>query len=267
MAALGSGSTPRTVGAIAGLAVLLLACALVGVLAAVLRTGGCYGVEAGASARADQEISARYLELYRSAARDYGVPWAVLAGIGAIETDHGRSDAPGVRSGVNRHGCCAGPMQFNLTDGPPSTWERYAVDGNHDGCADVYDPADAIPSAAHYLHALLEEADGDLRQALLGYNPLPHLRHRSTRARPGLRALAGRRADGPGRRLCRRWDRRAGRARRAGRGRARLGSPRVPRAARLGDGRWPRRRARGRAPVRRSHLDPAARRGVRRAGA
>jgi hypothetical protein len=61
------------------------------------------------------------------------VPWQVLAGIGSIETDHGRSSAPGVHSGVNSYGCCAGPMQFNLRDGPPSTWDRYGVDGNRDG--------------------------------------------------------------------------------------------------------------------------------------
>jgi hypothetical protein len=98
------------------------------------------------------------------------VPWQVLAGIGSIETDHGRSKAPGVHSGVNRFGCCAGPMQFNLTDGPPSSWDSYGVDGNHDGRKDVYDPEDAIPSAANYLRALLHEADGNLSQALLGYN-------------------------------------------------------------------------------------------------
>ena len=44
--------------------------------------------------------------------------------IGSIKTDHGRSRAPGVRSGVNRFGCCADPMQFNLRDGPLSTWDR-----------------------------------------------------------------------------------------------------------------------------------------------
>jgi len=52
--------------------------------------------------------------------------WQVLAGIGKVESDHGRSRAPGVRSGLNRFGCCAGPMQFNLTNGPPSTWDAYA---------------------------------------------------------------------------------------------------------------------------------------------
>jgi hypothetical protein len=175
MAPLDTGSALRALGAIAGLTVLLLACALVGVFAAVLRTGGCGGssVQGDASTRAEYEILAHYLALYGSAARDYGVPWPVLAGIGALETDHGRSDAPGVRSGVNRHGCGAGPMQFNLTDGPPSTCQRYAVDGNHDGHTDVYDPEDAIPSAANYLHALLAAADGNLRQAILGYNHSP----------------------------------------------------------------------------------------------
>src|SRR4051812_21010970 len=149
--------------------------ALAGVLAAVLEQVACSpsGVKAAASSRAEHDIPARSLQLYRSAGRDHGVPWPVLAGIGAIETDHGRSDAPGVRSGVNRHGCCAGPMQFNLTDGPPSTWERHAVDANHDGHTDVYDAEDAIPRAATSLHALLRAADGSPRQAILGYNPPP----------------------------------------------------------------------------------------------
>ena len=98
------------------------------------------------------------------------MPWPVLAAIGSIETDHGRSRAPGVHSGVNSYGCCAGPMQFNLRDGPPSTWDRYGVDGNRDGKRDVYDPADAIASAANYLRALLRQADGDLGRAVFGYN-------------------------------------------------------------------------------------------------
>jgi hypothetical protein len=100
-------------------------------------------------------------------------PWSILAAIGSIETDHGRSSAPGVHSGLNSFGCCAGSMQFNLTDGPPSTWQRYGVDGDHDGVADVYDPPDAIPAAARYLRVLLERADGNLRQAILGYDHPP----------------------------------------------------------------------------------------------
>jgi hypothetical protein len=46
--------------------------------------------------------------MYRPAGAEYGVPWPALAAIGAIETDHGRSDSPGVRSGLNTYGCCAG---------------------------------------------------------------------------------------------------------------------------------------------------------------
>jgi len=72
------------------------------------------------SRAARAEIPAGYLALYRASARACpGLPWGVLAGIGKVETDHGRSRAPGVLSGVNAFGCCAGPMQFNVRNGPP----------------------------------------------------------------------------------------------------------------------------------------------------
>src|SRR3954451_9789957 len=136
-----------------------------GALSAVLvvtatRTCSDPGLGAVPSGAAQRAVPANYLSLYRLAGRRSGVPWTVLAAIGSIETDHGRSRAPGVRSGLNRHGCCAGPMQFNVRDGPPSTWQRHSVDGNHDGTQDVYDPEDAIPSAAAYLRGLLRAADG-----------------------------------------------------------------------------------------------------------
>ena len=55
------------------------------------------------------------------------------------------------------------------TDRPrPGTATR--VDGNHDGTKNIYDPADAIPSAANYLRELLRRTDGNLSQAILGYN-------------------------------------------------------------------------------------------------
>ena len=115
-------------------------------------------------------IPSNYLALYQRAGQEYGVPWAVLAGIGEVETNHGRLDAPGVSSGVNTYGCCAGPMQFNLHDGPPSTWDRYGIDGNGDGVRDIYDPQDAIPSAANYLKTLLRDAGGVVPAAVRGYN-------------------------------------------------------------------------------------------------
>jgi hypothetical protein len=115
------------------------------------------------------DIPAGYLRLYRHAGTTYRIPWSVLAAIGKVESDHGRLRLPGVRSGLNRYRdrqgrwrrCCAGPMQFNLTDGPPSTWARH-------GRGNVYDPADAIPAAARKLVA--DGARRNLDRAIYGYN-------------------------------------------------------------------------------------------------
>jgi membrane-bound lytic murein transglycosylase B len=73
-----------------------------------------------------------------------------------------------VRSGVNAYGCCAGPMQFNIRNGPPSTWDGFGVDGDGDVRCSPYDPEDAIPAAARYLRAA--GAPGDYRAALFAYN-------------------------------------------------------------------------------------------------
>jgi hypothetical protein len=102
----------------------------------------------GGNSFALADIPRRYLGLYTDAAGACrGLSWQVLAAIGKVESDHGRSSAPGVRSGVNRFGCCAGPMQFNIRNGPPSTWDTWG-----DGvAAHVYDPAHAIPAAARKL--------------------------------------------------------------------------------------------------------------------
>ncbi|MER5513082.1 bifunctional lytic transglycosylase/C40 family peptidase [Streptomyces sp. NPDC002766] len=42
----------------------------------------------------------------------------------------------------------------------PSTWESQGIDGNGDGKRDVWDPADAIPSAAAYLCGIAEDVKG-----------------------------------------------------------------------------------------------------------
>ena len=123
----------------------------------------------GVSAFALKDIPPDYLRLYQDAGERYGIDWAILAAIGKVETDHGRSPGPGVRSGQNTNGCCAGPMQFNNDFGRGGgTWAAYAVDGNHDTHKDIYDPADAIPAAANYLVALGGRAD--IRRAIFGYN-------------------------------------------------------------------------------------------------
>jgi cell wall-associated NlpC family hydrolase len=77
-----------------------------------------------------------------------GLPWAVLAAIGRVESDSGQSSAPGVSSGANAAGA-EGPMQFE-----PATFALYGVVGP--GGADPaspYDPVDAIYSAAKMLCA------------------------------------------------------------------------------------------------------------------
>ena len=119
------------------------------------------------SRAARAEIPADYLELYMSSAKTCpGLPWGVLAGIGKVETSHGRSPAPGVRSGVNSFGCCAGPMQFNIRNGPPSTWDHYG-----DGIlAHVYQARYAIPAAARLLCRNGASGGRDLRGAVYAYN-------------------------------------------------------------------------------------------------
>ena len=54
-------------------------------------------------------------------ARRYKVPWVVLAGIGKIESDDGRTTLPGVHSGSNAFGA-AGPMQIGIGGASTNTW-------------------------------------------------------------------------------------------------------------------------------------------------
>ena len=155
--------------ALAGSLAVVLAVPAVGVFGAPL---GVRVMDVGGASRpsglARREIPPRYLRLCERAGARYGIdPW-ILAGIGAIETMHGTSTAAGVRSGGNAYGCCAGPMQFNIRNGPPSTWDAYGIDGNGDGRKSPYDPADAIPAAASYLRA--SGAPAGYRTALYAYN-------------------------------------------------------------------------------------------------
>lgn len=146
-----------TLAAIAGSTVVMGAAALAG-LTPIPQVGQACSWSRFAMSSRPRAVPANYRAIYAGAALDSGLDCAVLAGIGEVETDHGRSPAPGVRSGVNFAGCCAGPMQFNVKDG---TWAAYGKGG------DVYNPADAIPAAARKL-----KADGapDYHRALLAYN-------------------------------------------------------------------------------------------------
>lgn len=129
---------------------------------------------------------------------DCGVSWATLAGIGRVESDHGRyggavlgddgrpsepiigislDGSDGVRAipdtdggrldGDTRHDRAVGPMQFI-----PQTWERFGADASGDGVADPQQIDDAALSAARYLCAgdrAMSDAEG-WWDGVLSYN-------------------------------------------------------------------------------------------------
>lgn len=127
---------------------------------------GTLAAAAAPSRLALQSIPPLYLDLYNKAAASAcpGLPWQVLAGIGEVETDHGRSSLPGVRSGANFAGA-EGPMQFE-----PATFTTFGT--GPDVPLSPYDPADAIFTTARMLCA-----DGagsgtlaGIRNAVFAYN-------------------------------------------------------------------------------------------------
>jgi peptidoglycan DL-endopeptidase CwlO len=160
-------------------ALVLLAAALLGAGAGILgqAASACQAQPAPSTAAAS--IPAAYLADYQKAGTEYGIPWTVLAGIGEAESGQGRSGAPGVHSGANPAGA-AGPMQFGIGGLAGNTWGGapihpasehtggYGIDGDHNGITDVYDPGDAIPSAAYFLTA--NGAPADIPAALFAWN-------------------------------------------------------------------------------------------------
>lgn len=115
----------------------------------------------------------------RAATPDCRLAWTTLAGIGRVESDHGRlygaePDADGVVrpsiigialdgtrgtlltpdtdggtvDGDTTYDRAVGPMQFL-----PATWARYGADGNGDGIRDPHQFDDAARGAAAYLCA------------------------------------------------------------------------------------------------------------------
>jgi hypothetical protein len=118
---------------------------------------------------AQRDIPAPLLPVYQTAADSCpGLPWSVLAAIGKVETDHGRSTAPGVRSGANFAGA-AGPMQIGIGGKAGNTFAGYAVDADGGG-ADVYNPVDAIFTAANYLCQNGAAKGADVAGAIFAYN-------------------------------------------------------------------------------------------------
>ncbi len=109
-------------------------------------------------------ISTRWMEgfypIYGVAQSAFAVNWLLLASIHRQESAF--STAPGIYRGLNFAGCCGGPMQFNVTNGPVSTWQlvsdsyRYgtrpaAYDHRTGTHPSIYDDFDALMAAARLL--------------------------------------------------------------------------------------------------------------------
>jgi hypothetical protein len=92
--------------------------------------------------------------IYERVGGRFGVDPRLLAAIGLSESAHGRARLPGVFSGVNFAGCCAGPAQLCVVRSCGQVWQRYRVDGDGDGHRLVYDPDDAFATAARYVVVL-----------------------------------------------------------------------------------------------------------------
>jgi len=150
------------IGAGVSAALALAAVAVIGtslLLPSIMGTGHTEPEPASALAVAD--IPAAALRDYQDAAQTCpGLSWTVLAGIGKVESDHGRSTLPGVHSGQNSAGA-RGPMQFLL-----NTWNAFHLPG----LDNVYDLHDAAFAAAHYLCSNGAGLAAKLRQAIWQYN-------------------------------------------------------------------------------------------------
>jgi len=143
--------------AAAGPVALSLAC-----VAMITGIGGSPVGDAAALPASQAALSAippDYLPLHQAAAQTCpGLPWTVLAAIGTVESDNGRSTATSSAG-------AEGPMQFL-----PATFAAYAVDARHTGHPDIDDPTDAIYTAAKVLCADGGANPATLADAVRDYN-------------------------------------------------------------------------------------------------
>jgi hypothetical protein len=111
-------------------------------------------------------ISRRWMEgfypVYAVAQSTFGVDWLLIASIHDQESAF--STASSTYHGLNFARCCGGPMQFNVTNGPLTTWDLVSdsyLYGKRPAHYDhmtahhpsVYDDFDSIMAAAHLLSA------------------------------------------------------------------------------------------------------------------
>ncbi len=137
------------------------------VLLVVIVAGSALSSDETPSAAATEQIPAAMLALYQQAAVTCpGLPWAVLAAIGTVESSNGTSNLPGVHSGANSAGA-QGPMQFE-----PATFAAYdqPVPAGGADPPSPYDPTDAVYAAARMLCANGAEDGANISGAIYAYN-------------------------------------------------------------------------------------------------
>jgi len=166
---------------VTGVIVFVLILAIIGWVMSAGAVNSVGASHSSPSPVAVKDIPPQILKLCILGSQKYSpdIPWEVVCGVTSVETNQGRSTLPGVRSGVNAYGCCAGIAQFSLvlSDGGigpgklrdnetnSSTWGAFGVDGDRDGWKNVYDPYDAVLATARYLQ----------HGTLAGENPCPSI--------------------------------------------------------------------------------------------
>ncbi len=124
------------------------------------RAMAAYVADTSTQVHIPEDWMAGFYPIYAEAQHTFGVNWLLLASIHRQESAF--STAPTTYHGLNFAGCCGGPMQFNVTNGPVSTWDlvanayRYghrpaAYDRQTTTHPSIYDDYDAIMAAAWLL--------------------------------------------------------------------------------------------------------------------
>jgi cell wall-associated NlpC family hydrolase len=115
------------------------------------------------------DIPGNYLADYEQAATACsGLDWSILAAIGKIESNHGRSTLPGVAPGTQNTAGAGGPMQ-QLQPTWNAILTRHRIPPGGATPPSRYNPHDAIWAAA-FLLCDNGAARGDLRSAIFAYN-------------------------------------------------------------------------------------------------
>jgi len=154
--------------AIAAIAALITLPILIGGIGEAIVTALFGGGNTQPSQEALADIPPDYLALYQQAATVCpGLDWSILAAIGKIESNHGRSTLPGVADGTTNYAGAEGPMQF-LQSTFDSVVARHPLPSGGKTPPSPWDKHDAIYAAAYYLCD--SGAQQDIRKAIFAYN-------------------------------------------------------------------------------------------------